>query len=59
MAHKKPAPAKVEPTPILSVTNCIVGTRLSLADGRTLNFGESAEVSEEEAAYLRERGQVE
>lgn len=55
-----PAPETVEPekSPNI-VTNCLEGTTLSLGDGRSISFGESAEVSEELAAFLRERGQVE
>jgi hypothetical protein len=41
------------------VTNCIKGTKLYLKDGSRLAFGESAQVTAEEAAFLRERGQAE
>ncbi len=56
------APVQVEPRPeepSPTVTNCRPGTTLSLGDGRSLGFGESAEVAEELAAFLRKRGQVE
>lgn len=41
------------------VTNCQPGTTLHLGDGRKLAHGESAEVSADLAAFLRERGQAE
>lgn len=60
------APAKVEPPkappppppPSNIVTNCVRATRLHLGDGRVLAFGESGEVSDATAAFLRERGQA-
>lgn len=41
------------------ITNCIKGSTLHIGDGRQIAFGESAEVSEDLAAFLRERGQAE
>ncbi len=41
-----------------TVTNCLPGTTLHLADGTRLAYGESATVSEGEAVFLRERGQA-
>lgn len=60
----KSAPVEaVEPTVVAPVqtviTNCIEGTRLHIGDGRILAFGESADVGEELANLLRERGQAE
>jgi hypothetical protein len=71
MPRKKtaPLPVRVEPQvetpapePVATsntVTNCLPGTELSLGDGRKLLFGESATVEPGEAAFLRDRGQVE
>lgn len=53
-----PSPAAPENGRV-TVTNCLPGTQLTLDDGREIGHGESAEVSAEMAAFLRERGQVE
>jgi hypothetical protein len=57
VAHEPVAP----PAPVKSnrVFNCIEHTTLHLGDGRTLLYGEGAEVSEELADLLRSRGQAE
>lgn len=57
-----PVDVPVEPPALpanLTITNCLPGTTLCLADGSSIQFGESADVSAEEAEFLRERGQVE
>ena len=59
--HVEAAPPVVPaavPAPSNLIENCIPGTELSLGDGRKLAFGESAEVSDDLAAFLRERGQA-
>lgn len=52
-------PPAIPVKPSNEITNCLPGTQLHLEDGRKLAFGESAIVSVEEAAFLRERGQAE
>ncbi len=56
---KPPVHPVAPPPPSRIVTNCVKGTRLSVGDGQILEYGESAETSDELAAFLRERGQVE
>lgn len=57
------APVQVEQRPAEAspptITNCLKGTTLHLSDGRRLAYGESAEVSHEEAEFLIGRGQAE
>ncbi len=54
VAPVEPAAPAIDTT----ITNCLPGTRLHLGDGRVLEHGESAEVGEELATFLRERGQA-
>lgn len=58
-AARIPEPPPAPPVaPDFTVTNCLPGTQLHLGDGRVLAFGESAEVGETMAAFLRGRGQA-
>lgn len=43
---------------LVTVENCVRGTTLHLADGSSIEFGETAKVGAEERAFLIERGQV-
>lgn len=51
-------PLAVKPAKTVTVTGKKKGTEITLGDGRTLNFGESAEVSAELAAQLQAAGLV-
>lgn len=56
---KAAAPAAVPPPhDDCEVENILLGTTLSLGDGRVLLFGEKAVVEPALADFLRERGQV-
>lgn len=63
MPRKKSIEPVIQTFEVPPVSNIITNTRkgftLHLGDGRSLAFGESAEVGAEQAADLRERGLAE